>query len=495
MSVPANFVSVQGQGSVSGDNLNTLTQMCTNVATLRSFIGVGNQVVFLLGTTTPNDGGGGLFYYNPTGTAHDDNGVTTVAPTGQAPGTWTRVIASTSGVTSVTNSDSTLTVFPNTGAVIASLNLAHANVWTGQQTFTAPVLSGTITGTYNLSGTPKFNGLTITASSGVLTIANGKTFSVNNSLSFTGTDGTAFVLPTASDTVVGLAAAQALTNKSVNGITLAGTASTTMTFPTVSASIPGLAVANLFTADQTITVAAGDSLTLRSGSASAGNYMQYSMGRTGVDANVRILSQASDLQAANWTGNAAAADIENHSVGNYWIDCATGRTVYVIGGIGTNSVVIGNTSGGTLIACGGAGAVSFPNITTTASAANAFLDNSANNNLLRSTSSIAVKTDIERISVREARRIVRELFPFSYRSKAAADDPRRRFFGLGAEHVAEITDSLVHYTKDGKPDGVMYDRVGVLNLVMAQANERRLRFMEAAICVLSLALVASWIWR
>ena len=38
-------------------------------------------------------------------------------------------------VSSVSNSDTTLTISPTTGAVVASLNLAKANTWTGQQTF------------------------------------------------------------------------------------------------------------------------------------------------------------------------------------------------------------------------------------------------------------------------------------------------------------------------------------------------------------------------
>lgn len=40
-------------------------------------------------------------------------------------------------ISSVSNSDGTLTISPNTGAVVASLNLANANAWTGQQTFQA----------------------------------------------------------------------------------------------------------------------------------------------------------------------------------------------------------------------------------------------------------------------------------------------------------------------------------------------------------------------
>lgn len=40
------------------------------------------------------------------------------------------------GVSSVSNSDTTLTISPTTGAVVASLNLAKANTWTGLQTLT-----------------------------------------------------------------------------------------------------------------------------------------------------------------------------------------------------------------------------------------------------------------------------------------------------------------------------------------------------------------------
>jgi hypothetical protein len=46
------------------------------------------------------------------------------------------------GVTSVSNSDSTLTITPTTGAVVGSLNLAHANTWTALQTFGAHIAGG-----------------------------------------------------------------------------------------------------------------------------------------------------------------------------------------------------------------------------------------------------------------------------------------------------------------------------------------------------------------
>lgn len=42
-------------------------------------------------------------------------------------------------VSSVTNSDGTLTISPSSGSVVASLALGNANTWTGQQTFNAPL--------------------------------------------------------------------------------------------------------------------------------------------------------------------------------------------------------------------------------------------------------------------------------------------------------------------------------------------------------------------
>lgn len=63
-------------------------------------------------------------------------------PNGQiATGVWfdgTNVngtLPSSGAVSSVSNSDSSLTVSPTTGAVVASLNTAHANTWTAPQTF------------------------------------------------------------------------------------------------------------------------------------------------------------------------------------------------------------------------------------------------------------------------------------------------------------------------------------------------------------------------
>lgn len=93
MPAPALAVQINGGSPVSGDNLNTYEQTCDNVAELRGFVGVTGVQVYIRGTTTANDGGQGPFYWNSTGTAPDDNGVTTIVPTGVGTngGEWTRV--------------------------------------------------------------------------------------------------------------------------------------------------------------------------------------------------------------------------------------------------------------------------------------------------------------------------------------------------------------------------------------------------------------------
>lgn len=72
--------------------------------------------------------GTGAFRFN-SGTNHlefSENG-----------GAWSQI--GVGSVTSVSNSDSTLTISPTTGVVVASLNLGHANTWSAKQTFTAHI--------------------------------------------------------------------------------------------------------------------------------------------------------------------------------------------------------------------------------------------------------------------------------------------------------------------------------------------------------------------
>lgn len=89
----------------------------------------------------------------------------------------------------------------------------------------------------------------------------------------------------------------------------------------------------------------------------------------------------------------------------------------------------------------------FTGVQTTASAANAFLDNASSpvNRLLRSTSSIRYKKDIEDITDEFSGKVF-DLRPVFYRSKAEADNSEWSYYGLLAEEVAEIEPRLVHWS-------------------------------------------------
>jgi hypothetical protein len=141
----------------------------------------------------------------------------------------------------------------------------------------------------------------------------------------------------------------------------------------------------------------------------------------------------------------------------------------------------------------------FPNIGTTASAANSFLNSGStpSNELLRSTSARRYKRMIEDLDDRYADNILK-LRPVWYRSAIPTDRQEWSHYGLIAEEVADIDPRLVNWgyrdeawetvqraegdlkvyerrLKEGAqlvPDGVAYERLTVLllNLVKRQQD-------------------------
>ena len=87
MSVPIPQRYVQGQGAVSADGLNTFIQGVSTAPQLRGFVGITGMAVYLYGIAFPNDGGGGLFQWNATSTAPDNN-ATIIVPNGTIKGAW-----------------------------------------------------------------------------------------------------------------------------------------------------------------------------------------------------------------------------------------------------------------------------------------------------------------------------------------------------------------------------------------------------------------------
>jgi hypothetical protein len=116
---------------------------------------------------------------------------------------------------------------------------------------------------------------------------------------------------------------------------------------------------------------------------------------------------------------------------------------------------------------------------TTASAANVH-QASSGAALLRSTSSLRYKQDVDDIPDGVAD-LVLSLRPVTYRSKAEADDPDRLHWGFIAEEVAEVIPTLVHYDGEGQPDGMQYERVIVGLLSVVKRLEARVSALEATI--------------
>jgi hypothetical protein len=102
MSAPRLTQYVQGQGVVSGDQLNTFEQTCDNLVQLRALIGVKGMQVFTRGIAVPGDGGAGPFYWNTTALGPDDN-LNVVVPQPGVPGAWVRLAIAQESVVSVPN--------------------------------------------------------------------------------------------------------------------------------------------------------------------------------------------------------------------------------------------------------------------------------------------------------------------------------------------------------------------------------------------------------
>jgi|LauGreDrversion4_2_1035121.scaffolds.fasta_scaffold00465_26 hypothetical protein len=171
----------------------------------------------------------------------------------------------------------------------------------------------------------------------------------------------------------------------------------------------------------------------------------------------------------------------------------------------------------------------YPNITASASGANAFLDSADSNRLYISTSSIVYKKDVEDLDYALADNI-HQFRTVWYRSKCETDRSDWSWFGLIAEEVAAIEPRLVHYgyqddayelvnvketvelqpndprresgqetekiTKQERrlkqgaqkvPNGVAYDRLTVLLLSVVQRQENRIKDLEDRLSVLETA--------
>lgn len=123
------------------------------------------------------------------------------------------------------------------------------------------------------------------------------------------------------------------------------------------------------------------------------------------------------------------------------------------------------------------GIVYMPRLGTTVTAGNCFIDNGTTpaNALIRSTSSIRYKSNVTAVPQDRIDRVM-ALRPIEFNSLSEADDPYARFVGLSAEEVNEIDPQLCNFDAEGRPDGVQYERVLLLQVA---ALQQRLAILEA----------------
>jgi hypothetical protein len=192
------------------------------------------------------------------------------------------------------------------------------------------------------------------------------------------------------------------------------------------------------------------------GSLGAASYFSWGAGATNTTGSWQLSGPSANMYVQPATAPTTPATFNLYLVGT--IGGALNGTPTVA------TILCNHENTANIATTNGIGSVQFPNITTTATAANAYIDNTHNNNLLRSTSARRFKTDIRNLGPTRAWEILSNLNPVLYRSLCAADDPDRQHIGLIAEEVAEVCPELVTYDAEGRPANVQYERLAVLLL-------------------------------
>lgn len=191
----------------------------------------------------------------------------------------------------------------------------------------------------------KVNGLTVTNTTGTpfssattLKIGDGKTVILNNSITFSGTDGTTITFPNANDTVVVLDLAQTLTNKTIG--------STGLVFSSASTDITTVSNQDLAIIPNG-TGNVGIGLTNPVGKFAVSNASQTAIGKSLV---IFDQYEAQDLFTASSSGITKFVLANSGNIllaAGAGIDSLTSGTIIIGGGANTTGVTIGK-SGGTL---------------------------------------------------------------------------------------------------------------------------------------------------
>lgn len=226
--------------------------------------------------------------------------------TGNAPG------LTAGNVTNSPNLTGPITSTGNATAVASQTGTGSTFVMQASPTITNPTLS---TPHLGAAVATSINGLTISSSTGTLTIANGKTVVVSNSLTLAGTDSTVMTFPGTSDTVVTLAASQTLTNKTLTapvmtapvlGTPASGNLANCTGFPTATnvqaflgADVNLNNTANFFSGPNTGSIGASGQVWLISGSGSFIDSVQAQCEATIFDGTNHLVAETGTIDISN----------------------------------------------------------------------------------------------------------------------------------------------------------------------------------------------------
>ena len=229
-----------------------------------------------------------------------------------------------------------------------------------------------------------------------------------------------------------------------------------LTLPTATFTTAGLREANVL-------ALVGDAPTLRLGTSHGSGVVQFYSGNT-----LALTLGAS--QAASFTGDlslAATKKLYLDGGGDTYIQEDTGNRL---------TVVTGGVEGINITSAG----IWKTTWSTTAAAANAYVADGSY--LLRSTSSIRYKHDIDTLDADHALSAVMAMHPVTYRSKT--DDDQRRHVGFIAEEMQTIAPLLATYDEGGEtgtPNYVTYDRVTAYLVAVVQKQQAEIDALKAQI--------------
>ncbi|MGH7246076.1 MAG: beta strand repeat-containing protein, partial [Candidatus Levyibacteriota bacterium] len=205
----------------------------------------------------------------------------------------------------------------------------------------------------------KVSGLTVTQTTGTLTIANGKTLTANSTATIGGTDGKTLTLSdntTLGTNAITLAGGEVITFTASNAVTFTTTGTTTITLPT-SGTLAVLG-ANTFTAAQTIQSNSSTALTagangstnpvlqVDDSATSVATGLKIAGAATGGTTAITVIDSGSNAGLSINAKGSGALSLNTSNTGNVSIGNGTGTVTLTLGSDATGDLFYRSSGGG-----------------------------------------------------------------------------------------------------------------------------------------------------